>query len=81
METITVGELKLMLDNYGDDDMPVVVAHDYGDRINTMGAIGLNECGDDYHLTPTVYSSSGWKINEGYDSNYEQVLVLNIDDM
>ncbi len=79
-ETITVGELKAMLDDFH-DDLLVVAVSNYGDRANTMQAIALNDLQCGYHLAETAYSNSGYKISDScYDDvDGRYVLVLNAD--
>lgn len=76
METLTVGELKELLQEY-DEDTLVVVSCDYGDRSNTQQAIALGEAVL-MDLTETGYSDSGYKITQ-HGGGDEEVLLLNYD--
>lgn len=75
METITVGMLKAVLEDY-DDDLPVVVGSDYGDRAGTIQANALDEP-ELGQITNSVYSSSGYAIKPSDYDGEEVVLVLN----
>lgn len=58
LNTLTVGELKALLDNY-DDETPVVLACSYGDRGNTQQVIEINHATTSCLLERSAYSLSG----------------------
>lgn len=75
IETMTTGQLILLLENYP-HDTPVVSTSCYGDRCNTMQAVPLLEvelCG----LEETAYSESGYKVTAHADDGlWDEVLCL-----
>lgn len=75
-KTLTVGQLKKLLENH-DDDTPVTTMVSYGDRANTMQAVGLGEV-EMVNLTETSYSDSGYQVVEEGEGEQE-VLCLNYD--
>lgn len=66
LNTISVGELKNILDNY-DDDTPVAFTCSYGDRCRTQQVIGLLGRDEMEALYETAYSESGFAISDRYD--------------
>ncbi len=56
--TLTVGELKALLEDFG-DDQPVVFACDYGDYHHTQQALGIGQA-DETRLVKEAYSRSGF---------------------
>jgi hypothetical protein len=61
LNTISVGELKAILENY-DDETPVAFACNYGDRGRTLQVINI--CGNDSMeaIHETAYSESGFAV-------------------
>jgi hypothetical protein len=77
MKTITVGELRSLLDGQ-DDDMPVIVTADYGDRGRTQMALPLRGEVDTVTIQESAYSTSGYAIEEPEDGDddYTPYLVI-----
>ncbi len=79
--TMTVGELKQALANF-DDNMPVVLQGDYGDRINTPQALWVTDP-EEAKIMKTAYSETGWKVCIDDDDREEgeiEVVVLSYDE-
>lgn len=74
--TLTVSQLIEELQNYP-SDMPVVLQHNYGDRIETQEALFITEPSTAY-LAETGYSDSGWKVvdDSNDDSEEESIKVV-----
>ena len=78
MNTLTVRELIKELERYP-DDMLVVAACDYGDRVHTMQAVRLSDV-DEMALAKTDYSYSGYRVVYGHNEDAGQsVICLNAD--
>ena len=71
--TLTVKELISYLNNF-DEDLPVVLQHDYGDRCNTPEALFVKEP-EEAFLIETVYSDTGWKITDENDTDIKVVVL------
>ena len=79
--TMTVGELKIELERF-DDDMPVVLQGDYGDRINTPEVHWIKSP-EEAFITRTAYSKTGWKVcfdREDRDEDAPEVVVLSFEE-
>lgn len=63
MKTITVRELRDLLDDY-DDDTPVIFSSNYGDRGRTEQAHALSGDADLVTLRKSGYSESGYAVVE-----------------
>lgn len=75
LNTITVGQLKQMLDDFN-DDAKIVFADDYGDYCHTTQALTIQSVyslkRDGQKLEKTAYSKSGYAIVNNYDdSDYD----------
>lgn len=77
-ETLTVGQLKRVLEDF-DDELEVVVGSDYGDHAGTVQANFLSEV-DVVCLEGSNYSSTGYKIIE-HGANDNEALILNFEIM
>ena len=64
MKTITVRDLIDLLEDYDDDDMPVVFATNYGDRGNTQQAHAIRGDVEEVVLTKSAYSESGYAVSD-----------------
>lgn len=74
--TLTVKELINYLSNF-DEDLPVVLQHDYGDRISTPEALFVKEP-EEAFLSETSYSDTGWKVSDENNTDIT-VVVLSYD--
>jgi len=73
--SITVGELKDILEDY-DDDMKVVKAYNYGDHCRTEVAETIGEPEEDF-VKYSDYHRMGKVSKEGFkEEDSEKVLVL-----
>lgn len=63
MESITVKELKALLEDW-DDEARVVFGSNYGDRSGTVQAHRLRGRIEEVTLRESAYSDSGYAINE-----------------
>lgn len=61
LKTITVAELRELLEGYH-PDARVIVSADYGDRARTQQALGLKGDIDEVALYPSAYSTSGFAV-------------------
>jgi hypothetical protein len=75
LKTITVAELKDLLEDYP-DDMPVVFTADYGDRSHTEQALPVKGELDTVTITQTAYSTSGWAVGEPETDDDDQSTYL-----
>jgi hypothetical protein len=80
LDTISVGELKEILENY-DEDTPVAFACNYGDRCRTLQVINIR--GDDSMeaIHETAYSESGFAVTRNMgdcedDEDPLEVLII-----
>jgi hypothetical protein len=73
LKTITVGELKDLLDGY-DEDTPVIFSADYGDYHHTPQALPLKGEAEDVTVTETGYSNSGFAVvtEEDEEIDYDE---------
>lgn len=78
---MTVGQLKMALAQF-DDDMPVVLQGDYGDRINTPEVHWIKSP-EEAFITQTSYSKTGWKVcfdRRDRDEDDPEVVVLSFEE-
>lgn len=66
LKTITVGELRELLEDY-EDDVPVVFASNYGDISRTQQVHPLRGDGDMVAVRESAYSDSGYAVAEAED--------------
>jgi hypothetical protein len=76
MKTITVRELKELLE-YQEDDMKVIFTTSYGDRGDTPQALALVGEIEPVTVVESAYSTSGYAIEEDPDDvHYNPYLVI-----
>lgn len=66
LNTISVGELKEILENY-DDETPVAFACNYGDRCRTLQVINIHGNDSMEYIHETAYSESGFAVTRNLD--------------
>lgn len=76
IDTLTKGELIELLEDYS-DDTPLAFMANFGDRANTMQALGLSGV-EMVDITDSSYSDTGYKVVEHGEGD-EEVLLLNYD--
>jgi len=76
IDTITVGELKDLLEGL-DDDTRVAFACNYGDRCQTQQVISIKGDMNEENLYRSAYSESGWAVcKDSEDPGEEQIFII-----
>ena len=73
LRTLTVGQLKELLEDY-DDDLQVIFTADYGDYHHTAQALPLSGGADVAAIAESAYSNSGFALvtdEEQDDEEYD----------
>lgn len=76
IDTITVGELKDLLEGL-DEDARVAFACNYGDRCQTQQVISITGDINEENLHRSAYSESGWAVcKDREDVGEDQIFII-----
>jgi len=70
-QSITVGELRQILEDYDEDDM-IAFSSDYGDHCHTEQLHSIKGAVDEVKADTTGYSDSGFKVVYDEDEKWEE---------